>query len=1010
MVRKNVIAFVLCLSLLLPAVSSNAEETYRFERMWPTLHQPWYFTEPVALAIDKNDNLYVANKSIKQIQKFTSGGHFITKWNLENRPNDITVDSDAYIYVLHQNGFVKFTQDGKVVMRWVGTVCGDGQLPEFSGIAADRHGNIYVSDAKNHCIQKITSYGNFVEKWGIEGSGDGELKNPSAIHADDKGNIYVTDAGNFRIQKFSSEGMFVAKWEQWHDPEGKTHEKFLYPTDISADEKGNICIINIDDSSASNPCYILKFSPDGQFLSGQIVWGAGWSIAVNSMGHIYVTDMLNYFHAIHVYSPDGEHITDFYSYGSDDGEFQAPRDIALDSDGRIYVSDVGNNRIQKFGSDGRFLQKWDFGQMDKNLYQKILDIWKQLSGYYSDPEDSNPDLSQISMNVILELQRANMNVLSGLTVDRNGDIFVCDTVQGCIHKINASDNTIERCIISRNFFFPHRIKVDASGNFYVADYGMLKIYQFDQSGKLIADWGGSGDADGRFGQIGDLAIDSLGHIYVVDRGNNRFQKFSPDGQFIMKWGKRGDGTGGEFSGPSGIAIDGDNNIFIVDSGNDRIQKFDSEGNFITMWGENGNSPGQMNYPESVTTDANGTVYVVDMWNHRIQSFRKVTKKSNNRAIVVAGAGKGDSLWDSVQMNANFAYRTLTYQGFTKENIFYLSDDTELDLDNNGKPDDVDGKSNLVNLEYAIKQWGPENDTEHLLIYLIDHGGIDPAGKGTFRMNLPQYSDTGQILCPAEILKADTLNEWLSCFRNSDSKSITIIYDACKSGSFLSEISGPGRVFITSTNPEQNAYFITQGSISFSNFFWTHIFNGSSLEKSFDLSYHTIKEFQTPLLDGNGDGHGNEESDFNEVHDMFIGSKTVFHGEAPVITEFSPDISIKDTSTAEIYAKIQDDDAVTRVWAVIRRPDYHQSTSGNPVLEIPEMEMNFNREKERYEAVYTAFNIPGNYKITYMPEMKNSTPPSRNRLRLLWKIPIAAWQFLREEKQKMENWPLLWKRI
>ena len=63
-----------------------------------------------------------------------------------------------------------------------------------------------------------------------------------------------------------------------------------------------------------------------------------------------------------------------------------------------------------------------------------------------------------------------------------------------------------------------------------------------------------------------------------------------------------------------------------------------------------------------------------------------------KAIIVAGGGPyaENDIWDAIQMSAHSAYRSLTYQGFTKDTICYLTPNEGLDVDNNGKPDDVDG--------------------------------------------------------------------------------------------------------------------------------------------------------------------------------------------------------------------------------------------------------------------------------------------------------------------------------
>ena len=59
---------------------ASSEETYVFERMWPTLQQPWYFHSPVAVGIDSSGNVYVVDYWNHRIQKFTSDGTFLTKW------------------------------------------------------------------------------------------------------------------------------------------------------------------------------------------------------------------------------------------------------------------------------------------------------------------------------------------------------------------------------------------------------------------------------------------------------------------------------------------------------------------------------------------------------------------------------------------------------------------------------------------------------------------------------------------------------------------------------------------------------------------------------------------------------------------------------------------------------------------------------------------------------------------------------------------------------------------
>lgn len=72
------LAFLVLLGLVLP-LRGQAEDVYRFQRMWPTLPQPWYFSSE-SVAVDKQGNVYVVDGSKYRVQKFTSDGEFLTKW------------------------------------------------------------------------------------------------------------------------------------------------------------------------------------------------------------------------------------------------------------------------------------------------------------------------------------------------------------------------------------------------------------------------------------------------------------------------------------------------------------------------------------------------------------------------------------------------------------------------------------------------------------------------------------------------------------------------------------------------------------------------------------------------------------------------------------------------------------------------------------------------------------------------------------------------------------------
>ncbi|OQX14348.1 MAG: hypothetical protein BWK80_41920 [Desulfobacteraceae bacterium IS3] len=460
-----------------------------------------------------------------------------------------------------------------------------------------------------------------------------------------------------------------------------------------------------------------------------------------------------------------------------------------------------------------------------------------------------------------------------------------------------------------------------------------------------------------------MAADNNNFVYVSDTGNNRIQKFTSDGKFVSKWGTKGSGNG-ELDFPNSITADTEGFVYVADSANNRILVFTAEGNFVAVFGERGHLPGQMRYPAGIAILPDSNIAVTDSDNHRIQIFRKILSGAESKAIVVAGGGPypGNDLWETTQMCANFAYRTLTYQGFGKNTIYYLSSDRDIDLDGNGKSDDVKGDASNSNLEYAVTQWANESPkADNLILYITDHGG-----QGIFRMN------------ETEMLDAADLDKWLDRLQTERDIAVILVYDACYSGSFLPSLippTGKKRILMTSASGYEPAYFVTQGTVSFSDYFWTRIFNGEDIQKAFGFARKAMRDpskYQDALLDGNGDGTANSPEDENAAGNVYIGSGTVITGDAPIIEN----VSFKETperNSGLLYAEgVSDQDGVARVWAVIRPPDFQAGAGNEPVRELPYSELKLVSEK-RYEDTYSSFDKEGTYRVAvYARDGKGNT--------------------------------------
>ncbi|MEA3358676.1 MAG: SMP-30/gluconolactonase/LRE family protein, partial [Thermodesulfobacteriota bacterium] len=655
---------VILIALIFPPTPALSEEPYVFERMWPTLQQPWYFN-PAGIATDKNGNIYVINFAyISTIKKFSADGQFITEWGESGtgngqfrQPTAIEIGGNGNVYVVDAGNhrIQKFTSDGQFISKWGGEGSNNGQFklnsPSASdycyegGISIGPNNNVYVADTFNHRIQKFNSNGLFISAWGSEGLDDGQFDQPIGIAVDRSGNVYVVDAGNHRIQKFTSDGQFLTKWGSTGSGDGefdfKGGECILGR--ISTDESGNIYV------SDHNNHRIQKFTSDGRFITkwgefgsgdGELIYPTG--ITTDGKNNIYVCDGNNF--RIQKFTSNGQFITKWGSTGSGDGEFFYPSGITVDGGNNVYVADTGNGRIQKFASDGRFITKWDAG------------------------------------------------CSVGIAVSKSGYVYVADSCNHCIQKFTSDGQFTtkwgsEGSADGEFNFGNHYIgmAIDGNGNIYVVDFGNHCIQKFTSDGRFIAKWGSEGSADGEF-NFGNylhpsgvgVAVDENDYVYVADRVNHRVQKFTSDGQFITKWGNEGSADGESWY-PIAIAIDKSENVYVVDE-NNRIQVFTSDGQFITKFGEFGSTAGQLAAPFGICVSASNRVYVADTLNARIQVFsRKDDTIKISKAIIVAGGGPfiGNNIWDATEMCANYAYRALTYQGFTKDTIYYLSSDTDL---------------------------------------------------------------------------------------------------------------------------------------------------------------------------------------------------------------------------------------------------------------------------------------------------------------------------------------------
>ena len=176
------------------------------------------FVWPVAMVIDRDDNLWVTDESLNRVTVLNTDGEFVRKWGEPgqddgqlNGVSGIALDADENVYVADtlNHRIQKFTNDGDFILKWGSQGDDKGQLNMPWGITVDDLGDVYVADWRNDRIQKFSADGEFVYSLGRSGSGKGEFNRPAGVEVDSDGDVYVADTGNNRVQQFDAQGRFV---------------------------------------------------------------------------------------------------------------------------------------------------------------------------------------------------------------------------------------------------------------------------------------------------------------------------------------------------------------------------------------------------------------------------------------------------------------------------------------------------------------------------------------------------------------------------------------------------------------------------------------------------------------------------------------------------------------------------------------------------------------------------------------------------------------------------------
>jgi uncharacterized protein (TIGR03663 family) len=290
--------------------------------------------------------------------------------------------------------------------------------------------------------------------------------------------------------------------------------------------------------------------------------------------------------------------------GVENGQFNHPRGLAVGPQGRVYVVDSDNHRVQVFDSQGNWQQSWG-SNCNLSTGHGCLD-----------PDGSGP----------LQFGDGQFQEPWGIAVDEEGNVYVADTWNHRIQAFDADGTFVRKWGLFGEsqtdptiFYGPRDVAIDALGRVLVTDTGNERVVAFDRDGNYIDQWGEEGVGAGLFAEPVGITVDQEGTIYVADTWNQRIQIFDPDFSYLGEWPV--DAWYGEsvLNKPY-LAADGQGRVYATDPEGYRVAVFDGQGSLLATFGTYGFDANSFSLPTGIDVDPAGYIYIADTDGQRVIKF------------------------------------------------------------------------------------------------------------------------------------------------------------------------------------------------------------------------------------------------------------------------------------------------------------------------------------------------------------------------------------------------------
>jgi sugar lactone lactonase YvrE len=503
----------------------------------------------------------------------------------------------------------------------------------------DAGDNLYFAQVGNCVVRKIDTSGiiTAVAGNGTCGfSGDtgpatsAQLNLPRGVAFDSSGNLYIGDTQNHRVRKVDTSGII---------------------TTFAGTGQGGFS----GDGGAATSARVGN--PVGlQVLNGVLYIANGGNARVRAV-NLSTQTISTYAGSSYGYDGDGNQLLAT--------RFTGPRSLEFDASSNPIFNDAYNGRVRRANASG-IVSTYAGGFIGAEgakatstalVFPEALAVDKAGNLYIADEEGNR--VRKVSGGKITTIAGTGINGYSGdggpgtsaminepfgVAVDATGNVFVSDSFNNVVRKVDTS-GMITTFATNSNFRYLAQMATDSANSLYVADLWACVVWKITPGGTqsiaagVLFTCGYNGD--GIPATTADLSspygvgLDSSGNLYIADNGNARLREVSTSGIISTiagngTCGYTGDGgsaTAAEVC-PNSVAVDKAGTIYVADLNSYRIRKI--SGGIITTFAGAGfgfNGDGlwplytTLDEPVAVAVDSKGTVYELDDWDHRVRQIK-----------------------------------------------------------------------------------------------------------------------------------------------------------------------------------------------------------------------------------------------------------------------------------------------------------------------------------------------------------------------------------------------------